>query len=115
MPYRLSEQPERIEAVIVHLGYDLRMARLIQFETQPRLSAKAGVSQSTWSMVENGLAEGVRLEVLARIAVAVGGELVLAHCRHPPDIESLAEIGRVRHLEAVALDPGRRRLRSGPY
>ena len=39
--------------------------RLTKFETQARLSAASAMSQSTWSKLENGLAEGVRLEVLA--------------------------------------------------
>src|SRR5262245_58950085 len=83
VPYRLTDQPEPIETVLIHLGYDVRMARYRQFETQSRLSARAGLSQSTWSMVENRLAEGVRLETLARVAIALGGELALAQCRHP--------------------------------
>ena len=56
MPYRLTHQPRRIESVLVHLGYDVRMARLTQFQTQPRMSERFGIGQSTWSMVECGLA-----------------------------------------------------------
>jgi transcriptional regulator with XRE-family HTH domain len=114
MPYRLTEQPEPIDKVLTHLGYDVRMARYGQFETQPRLSLRAGIGQSTWSMVENGLAEGIRLETLARIAVALGGELVLAQCRHPPGIDDPSIVGRPRRLIAATRLPGRGTLRPGP-
>jgi len=69
MPYDLRDQPLPIEEVILHFGFDLRTTRLMRFQTQSRLSEASGVSQGTWSMIENGLAEGVRLELLARIAV----------------------------------------------
>jgi transcriptional regulator with XRE-family HTH domain len=115
MPYRLTHQPEPIHKVLIHLGYDIRMARYGQFETQPRLSERAGIGQSTWSMVENGLAEGLRLETLARIAVALGGELSLGLCRHPPGLEESAEIGRPRRLRGAISVPGRRTLRPRPY
>ena len=115
MPYRLTDQPEPIAKVLIHLGYDVRMARYAQFESQPRLSDRAGIGQSTWSMVENGLAEGIRLETLARIAIALGGELALGHCRHPPGLEGSAEIGRPRRLIGATSIPGRRSLRPGPY
>ena len=115
MPYRLTEQPEAIANVLMHLGYDVRMARYTQMASQPRLSERAGVGQSTWSMVENGLAEGIRLETLARIAIALGGELSLGLCRHPPGIEQAAEMGRPRRLFGATPVAGRRTLRRGPY
>ena len=99
----------------MHLGYDVRMARYGLFESQPRLSERAGIGQSTWSMVENGLAEGIRLETLARIAVALGAELTLGLCRHPPALERSAEIGRLRHLIGATSIPRTRSLRRGPY
>jgi DNA-binding Xre family transcriptional regulator len=77
MPYDLRDQPLPVENVILHLGFELRNVRLIRLETQTRLSEACGVSQATWSMVENGLAEGVRLELLARIAASLHLELVL--------------------------------------
>ena len=114
VPYRLTDQPEPIAKVLMHIGYDVRMARYGQFESQSRLSERAGIGQSTWSMVENGVAEGVRLETLARIAVALGGELTLGLCRHPPGLEQSAETGRLRHLIGATSIAGTRSLRRGP-
>ena len=109
MPYDLRDQPDAVELVILHLGVDLRMVRLGRFETQSRLSDVAGISQSTWSMVENGLAEGVRLEILARIAAAMHLDLTLRPCAHPPDTGHAPPIGRVRRTRDAAIVPGTRR------
>jgi DNA-binding Xre family transcriptional regulator len=114
MPYYLRDQPEAIERVIVHLGVDLRASRLRQFETQTHLSQIGGVSQSTWSMIENGLAEGVRLETLARVAASMGLEVVLRPCEHPPGTDHRPASPRERRLNGATRIIGTRALRPGP-
>src|SRR6476620_2564279 len=114
MPYFLRDQPAFVERVIVHLGFDLRGARLRQLETQTHLSQIAGVSQSTWSMIENGLAEGVRLETLARVAGSMGFELIVAPCGHPPDTDLYAGSARARRLDGATPIIGTRGLRPAP-
>ena len=114
MPYDLRDQPVPIEEVILHLGFDLRNVRLMRFETQTRLSEACGVSQGTWSMVENGLAEGIRLETLARIAAVLHLDLVLRPCSHPPGAGRVPPNGRIRRTRGATRVPGTRRLEPGP-
>jgi transcriptional regulator with XRE-family HTH domain len=114
MPYSLREQPVRIEDVIVHLGVEIKAVRYAQMDTQSALSARAGISQSTWSMVENGLAEGIRLETLARIATALGYDLVLRRCDHPEAAGREPPNGRAQRVEGATRIPGTRRLAPGP-
>jgi transcriptional regulator with XRE-family HTH domain len=114
MPYHLRDQPVRIEDVIVHLGFEVKSVRLLQLETQSALSERAGISQSTWSMLENGLAEGIRLETLARVAQALGHELVLGRCDHPKGAGREPSNGRVRRLRGALPVPGQRRLEPSP-
>jgi transcriptional regulator with XRE-family HTH domain len=106
MPYDLRDQPEAIEDVLLHFGADVRNARLSALETQTHLSEIAGVSGSTWSMVENGLAEGVRLEVLARIAHSMGLEITLRRCGHPPGLGRRPPNGRIRRTAGAIRIPG---------
>ena len=110
VPYDLRDQSGPIEDVIVHFGVDLRNTRLLQFETQTHLSAIAGVSQGLWSMVENGIAEGVRLEMLARIASSLGLDLTFRRCTHPPGTGRLPPTGRTRRTLRATRIPGTRRL-----
>ena len=114
MPYDLRDQPVPIEKVILHLGFDLRNVRLMRFETQTRLSEACGGSQGTWSMVENGLAEGIRLETLARIAAVLHLDLVLRPCSHPPGAGRVPPNGRIRRTRGATRVPGTRRLEPGP-
>jgi transcriptional regulator with XRE-family HTH domain len=114
MPYFLRDQPESIELVIVHFGVDVRMSRLMRFETQTHLSDLSGISQSTWSMIENGLAEGVRLELLARVAASMRLDIVLRPCQHPPGTGQSPPTGRIRRLQGATPVPGTRRLIPGP-
>ncbi|OGO51235.1 MAG: hypothetical protein A2Z32_09055 [Chloroflexi bacterium RBG_16_69_14] len=114
MPYLLSDQPEAIGLVIVHFGVDVRTARLMRFETQTHLSGLSGVSQSTWSMIENGLAEGVRLELLARVAASMHLDIVLRPCPHPPGTGQAPPSGRIRRLQGATAVHGTRRLIPGP-
>jgi transcriptional regulator with XRE-family HTH domain len=114
MPYDLRDQPVPIEEVILHFGFDLRTTRLMRFETQSRLSDASGVSQGTWSMIENGLAEGVRLELLARIAAVLHLDLVLRPCNHPPGAGRQPPNGRIRRTAGARRVPGTRRLVPGP-
>jgi transcriptional regulator with XRE-family HTH domain len=110
MPYDLREQPRPIEDVILHFGFDLRGVRLQHFATQTRLSEASGVSQGVLSMIENGLAEGVRLEMLARVAAALQVDLLLRPCPHAPGVgRSLAD-GRTRRLHGAERVPGTRRM-----
>jgi transcriptional regulator with XRE-family HTH domain len=114
MPYDLRDQPKPIEEVILHFGVDLRDVRLQQFATQRLLSAKSGVSQSVLSMIENGLAEGVRLELLARVAAVLGADLLWRPCPHPPGAVMAPWNGRLRRLDGATPIPGARRLEPGP-
>lgn len=114
MPYDLRDQPVPVEDVILHFGFDLRNARLMRLETQTRLSDACGVSQGTWSMIENGLAEGVRLELLARIAATLHLDLVLRPCTHPPGAGRLPPNGRTRRTRHATRVPGTRRVEVGP-
>jgi transcriptional regulator with XRE-family HTH domain len=114
VPYDLRDQPVPVENVILHLGFELRNVRLIRLETQTRLSEASGVSQATWSMIENGLAEGVRLELLARIAASLHLELVLRPCSHTPDGGRLPPNGRMRRTQGATRIPGSGRLDPGP-
>jgi transcriptional regulator with XRE-family HTH domain len=113
MPYELRNQPISIENVIVHLGVEVRDARLARYESQSRLSTRCGVSQSTWSMVENGLAEGVRLETLARIAGVLQLDLVLRPCPHSSDAGRYPPNGRTRRLAGATRVPGTTHLEPG--
>lgn len=114
MPYDLRDQPPRIEDVILHLGYEVRSVRYRQMDSQAAYSERAGVSQSTWSMIENGLAEGIRLETLARVVVALGCDLVLRRCDHPDWAGREPSNGRTRRVEGATRIPGTRRLQPGP-
>jgi transcriptional regulator with XRE-family HTH domain len=113
VPYDLRDQPVPVEDVILHFGVDLRNARLSALETQTHLSQIAGVSQGLWSMVENGLAEGVRLEILARIAVSMGLELTFRRCVHPVGTGRRPPNGRSRRTAGARRIPGTRRLEPG--
>ena len=114
MPYFLRDQAEPIERIIMHFGVDVRMARLMRFETQTHLSEASGVSQSVWSMIENGLAEGVRLEMLARVAGSMHLDLALRPCTHPPGTGQSPPTGRVRRTRGATRIPGTRRLEPLP-
>ena len=113
MPYDLRDQPTAIEDVILHFGVDVRNARLSALETQTHLSQIAGVSQALWSMVENGLAEGARLEMLARIAASMGLEVTLRRCTHPAGTGRIPPNGRTRRTFGATRIPGTRRLEPG--
>lgn len=113
VPYELRDQPSPIEDVILHLAVELRQLRLAKFETQTRLSAASGISQGTWSKIENGLAEGVRLEMLARIAAVLRVDIVLRPCRHPPGFGRYPPNGRTRRTPGATRIPGTRNLLPG--
>jgi hypothetical protein len=65
-------------------------------------------------MVENGLAEGIRLELLARIAVALNSELGFIACRHPPDAGRIPAKGRTLRTRGATRLGTNRRLAPGP-
>jgi transcriptional regulator with XRE-family HTH domain len=110
VPYDLRDQPIHVEDVILHFGVDLRNTRLLHLETQSHLSGVAGVSQGLWSMVENGIAEGVRLEMLARIASSMGLDLTFRRCTHPAGTGRNPLNGRIRRTDRAVRIPGTRRL-----
>ena len=88
--------------------------RFGRMDSQAAYSAMAGVSQSTWSMIENGLAEGIRLETLARVAAALGCDLVLRGCDHSEWAGREPSNGRIRRVNGATRIPGTRRLLPGP-
>jgi transcriptional regulator with XRE-family HTH domain len=114
MPYDLREQPKAVEDVILHFGVDLRSARRQEGESQSHLGAVAHVSQGVISMVENGLAEGVRLEMLARLAAALGFDITVRRCAHPPGTGWNPPSGRALWLASAEPVPGTRRLERRP-
>jgi len=59
MPYR--EPPDRAVVVLRYLGAELRRARYARGFSQAALAGHAAVSQSTVSMLERGLAPGLRI------------------------------------------------------
>jgi transcriptional regulator with XRE-family HTH domain len=115
MPYDLRDQPIPIENVILHFGVDLRGVRLLRFTSQRRLSELSGVSQGVISMLENGLAEGARLETLARVAAGLHVDLLLRPCPHEPGTGHLVPTGRTRRMRGATRVPGTRRVEPGPH
>ena len=114
MPYSLRDQPPEIGAIFVHLGSEVRAARRQRMRTQTALAGRAGVGQSTWSMVEHGLAEGIRLETLARIVSILGFDLLVRPCDHSENIDVDPSIGRVLRVEGATPIRGTRRITPGP-
>ena len=114
MAYLLRDQPDLIEDVILHLGHDVKSTRSRRLDTQTALSERAGISQSTWSMLENGLAEGIRLETLAKMAIVLECDIVLRRCDHPEWAGQDPSNGRIRRVEGATVIPGRRGLVPGP-
>ena len=110
MPYDVRDQPRAVEDVILHFGVDLERARQQAGESQSHLGAVASVSQGVISMVENGLAEGVRFEMLARLAAAMGLDITFRRCTHPPDTGRNPPSGRSLWLASAQAVPGRRRF-----
>jgi transcriptional regulator with XRE-family HTH domain len=115
MPYDLRDQPIPIENVILHFGVDLLGVRLLRFTSQRRLSELSGVSQGVISMLENGLAEGARLETLARVAAGLHVDLLLRPCPHEPGTGHLVPNGRTRRMRGATRVPGTRRVEPGPH
>ncbi|MDO9713085.1 helix-turn-helix domain-containing protein [Paracraurococcus lichenis] len=69
VPDMMARDPRQI-------GMALRRARRAQRLTQSQLADKAGVTQATISLLENGL-EGVKLKTVTDILAALGLELVV--------------------------------------
>jgi transcriptional regulator with XRE-family HTH domain len=70
MPYR--EPPDRAVAVLRSLGSELRRARYARGFSQAALAGHAAVSQSTVSMLERGLAPGLRISRYALMIAVLG-------------------------------------------
>jgi DNA-binding XRE family transcriptional regulator len=95
MVYRIHQLPGPVGDVIVHVGYDIRTLRNTAWLTQTRLSELAGVSQSTMSLLENGLAEALPVAKLAQVAAVFHADLLIRPCPHPRGTSTLPTIGRV--------------------
>jgi DNA-binding XRE family transcriptional regulator len=70
------------EPLAVALGGLVRRARLYAGLSQQQVAARSGVSQSVISRFERGLAPGMSVERLIRIADAIGPSLPLGFCPH---------------------------------
>jgi DNA-binding Xre family transcriptional regulator len=76
--------PEVIDA-LKRIGAGVRAARYDHALSQMQLERLSGVDQTTISRLENGRAPRLRLDVLARIAMALSGSRLLG--LEPPDTE----------------------------
>ena len=68
---------------MIALGRMMRRARRLAGLSQDRVEAISGVSQSAISRFERGLAPGMTIERLLRIASAVGVSFPFGFCPHP--------------------------------
>jgi transcriptional regulator with XRE-family HTH domain len=74
--------------MLLHLGGDLRRARLAARLSQDRLARVSHVSQATISRIERGLAPGVVLAKIAMImrALGMGSFIDFAPCARGPPV-----------------------------
>jgi transcriptional regulator with XRE-family HTH domain len=110
MPYALRLHAASVERVILDFGADLVAARRAHMMTQRDLHEASGVSQSAISMAENGLAEGMRLAQVARLAAALHSDLLIRACPHAPGAAVSPWNGRIARTEVYIADPVRQRL-----
>ncbi len=116
----------RALAIAVRLGMSVRHARQAANLTQAQVAARAGVTQTSISLLERGRGTGTGLETWAAVAAALGDQLAafLEHAsgaEQPRDIEHIrrqsglittAAPGGWRGLPEFAVDPGSPRSRS---
>jgi transcriptional regulator with XRE-family HTH domain len=117
---------QRSQYLAKRIGIGLRESRRALRLTQAAASARAGVSQAYWSMLERGVATTATLETLAACAAAVDTELAaflqarpgadlprdIVHLRGQAAIVRDAASGGWRPGVEVAIDPHASRSRS---
>jgi transcriptional regulator with XRE-family HTH domain len=86
------------ERTLARLGREVRLARLEHDLSQSTAARAAGLSRSSWSRLERGVARNVSLVDLARAAAAVG--LVL-QVRLYPGGEPVRDAGHLALLERL--------------
>jgi len=89
---------ERGRFLTQRFGRELRVARIAAGVTQRDVARSAGVSQALVSLVERG-ASGLTLDVTARLAAAVGGDVSLT--LYPGRGVGLRDSGQLRLAEIV--------------
>jgi hypothetical protein len=83
------------------LGRSLREARLAAGRSQRLAAADAGIAQSTWSVMERGLAANLSWRVWMRATHAVGADLH-AYLDHASAAQRPRDSVHLRHQELVA-------------
>jgi transcriptional regulator with XRE-family HTH domain len=101
MPYR--EPPDRAVVVLRSLGAELRRARYARGFSQAALAGHSTVSQSTVSMLERGLAPGLRISRYA-LMIAVLGRAPERPLRLRDRFDDLAP-PRAQELDEPSTDP----------
>jgi transcriptional regulator with XRE-family HTH domain len=91
----LDRATQRARQDLVALGREIRLARLSHDISQRSAAAKLGVSASTWSRLERGLAPNASLLVVARSLAIVGLDL---HVRAYPGGDALRDSPQHRLL-----------------
>ncbi len=82
MPFMPCSADPVVRERLAEMCRDIRRARLRAGLSQERLEWMSGVDQTAISRLERGLAARFPLERLARISVALRGELPVATCPH---------------------------------
>lgn len=81
MPYRMPED-ERDRVLLRSFGVQLRRCRLMSGLSQVVLAERSGVSQSTISRLERGVAPAASVYKLVLLGAVLGVRLPLAFCPH---------------------------------
>lgn len=116
----------RSRTVATRLGTALREARQAMAVEQSEVAARAGVSQPLVSYLERGLGAGTSLDAWARVAAALGEQLVaflehspgadrprdLEHLKRQSALVAIAATGGWQALPELAIDPAGPRWRS---
>ncbi len=73
----IQEAHQRAGRFLLEIGRELRAARIARALSQREVAAAVGITQSQLSRIERGLYPSVTIDVLTKVAVAVGLELSL--------------------------------------
>lgn len=82
MPYQRPED-ERDRQLLRRFGTEFRRCRIYAGLSQVVLAERSGVSQSTISRLERGLASSAAMFKLVRISDSMGDGFPFAFCPHP--------------------------------